>query len=75
MCLEARRLRLAGWVRNRRDGGVEAVALGDETALRHLAEWARHGPPGSQVDDMNVRAATDAEAADADQTFSQRSSV
>jgi len=75
MCKEARRLRLAGWVRNRGDGSVEAVAVGDEAALQHLAQWAEGGPPGSRVDGVQVSAATDAQAADVDQPFSQRIST
>ena len=38
MVCEARRLRLAGWVRNRADGSVEAVAVGAHGALDELAD-------------------------------------
>lgn len=71
---EARRLRLTGWVRNCPDGSVEAVAVGDQAALQHLAQWARRGPPGSRVDSVQISAATDAQAADVDDSFNQRSS-
>jgi acylphosphatase len=73
MCSEARRLRLTGWVRNCTDGSVEAVAVGDEAALQRLARWAQHGPPGSRVESVQVTAATDAQAADVDDPFNQRS--
>jgi acylphosphatase len=49
---EAERLKLAGWVRNRRDGSVEAVFKGDEDAVvRMLAECWR-GPRGAVVDNV-----------------------
>ena len=73
MCSEARRLRLTGWVRNCTDGSVEAVAVGDEAALQRLARWAKHGPPGSRVESVQVTAATDAQADDVDDPFNQRS--
>jgi acylphosphatase len=73
MCSEARRLRLTGWVRNCTDGSVEAVAVGDQVALQRLAQWARRGPPGSRVENVQVTAATDAQADDVDNPFSQRS--
>jgi len=75
MCKEARRLGLAGWVRNSSDGSVEAVAVGDEAALQRLAQWTRRGPPGASVDGVYVSNATDAQAVDADEPFNQRSSV
>jgi len=46
---EAARLGVTGWVRNRRDGSVEAVAQGPAQALDSLAAWARRGPPGAAV--------------------------
>jgi acylphosphatase len=51
---EARRLHVAGWVRNERDGSVVAEAEGDRSAVEALIAWARHGPPGARVTDVQV---------------------
>jgi acylphosphatase len=40
---EAERRGLEGWVRNRRDGSVEALAQGNDAAVAALTAWARHG--------------------------------
>ena len=72
MCDEARRLRLAGWVRNLNDGSVEAVAVGDDLALQRLVQWAGHGPGGARVDSVEVNTATAAQASDFDDPFGQR---
>ncbi len=49
---EARRLGLAGWVRNLPDGSVEAVAEGPRAALEQLAAWCHRGPPGAAVEQV-----------------------
>ena len=54
MAEEAERLRLTGWVRNRRDGTVEAVVDGDPDALETIVAWARQGPRGARVTDVEV---------------------
>jgi acylphosphatase len=54
---EAARLGLTGWVRNRRDGSVEALVQGDEAAVARLTEWARHGPTGAHVVELRVASA------------------
>jgi acylphosphatase len=46
---------LAGWVRNRRDGGVEAVVAGPSTVVAQLVEACRRGPPGARVDGVDER--------------------
>jgi len=51
---EAVRLELAGWVRNRRDGTVEAVVCGPAPAVEALVAWARQGPPSARVTKVDV---------------------
>ena len=51
---EAERLGLSGWVRNRSDGSVEALAQGAPQALEALAAWARRGPPAARVSAVHV---------------------
>jgi len=56
---EARRLGLRGWVRNRRDGSVEAIAAGPGNAVEALVRWAHRGPPSARVDALERAAADD----------------
>ena len=49
MAAEAGRLGLAGWVRNRRDGSVEAVVQGPAAAVEAMRRWAERGPPSARV--------------------------
>lgn len=48
------RLGLTGWVRNRSDGAVEALVVGDETAVGQMIEACRRGPPLARVDEIDV---------------------
>ena len=49
---EARARGLEGWVRNRRDGSVEATVQGNPEAIAAVIDWARQGPPGALVTDL-----------------------
>ena len=51
---EARARALSGWVRNRRDGSVEALIVGPESDVGALIAWARRGPPAARVADVAV---------------------
>jgi len=51
---EAARLGVNGWVRNRRDGSVEALVQGNAEAIAAITDWARRGPPGAQVASLTV---------------------
>ena len=50
----ARMLGLYGWVANRADGSVEAVAEGDDAAVAAFVRWCHHGPPAARVDHVEV---------------------
>jgi acylphosphatase len=51
---QARRLGLAGWVRNCANGSVELIAEGAKEQLEQFVMWCHHGPPGAVVTDVNV---------------------
>ncbi len=51
---QARRLAVAGWVRNRPDGSVEAWLEGAPDAVEALLAWMRRGPEGARVMDITV---------------------
>lgn len=59
----ARSLGVDGWVRNRRDGSVEAVLRGPPDRVEQLVAWSHQGPPGARVLQVERRAAQSAEAA------------
>ena len=46
---EAQRLGVTGWVRNRRDGSVEAVVCGSDVEIGSLVAWAHRGPAAARV--------------------------
>jgi acylphosphatase len=52
---QADRLGVAGWVRNRPDGTVEAVIEGTDGAVAALLEWCRRGPPAARVESVDPR--------------------
>ena len=54
MCIKAQELGLTGWVRNRQDGSLEAMAQGVETQINALIEWARRGPEKAYVQSMAI---------------------
>jgi len=62
---QAKALGLVGWVRNRRDGAVEALLNGDEKAMQAVIAWAHQGPPAASV----VHVAIEDAAAPADGDF------
>jgi acylphosphatase len=53
-CRQAIALNLKGWVRNNRDGSVEAVISGREEDVSLLVERIRLGSPNSRVDDVQI---------------------
>jgi len=51
---EARALGLAGWVRNRADGSVEAVFEGARDAVDRALAFCRRGPPAARVERIEI---------------------
>ncbi len=51
---QARALGLSGWVRNRRDGSVEAAVDGEAHAIEAITAWARRGPSAARVSNVAV---------------------
>jgi acylphosphatase len=51
---EARARDLEGWVRNRREGSVEALFAGPEDAVAEMLASCRRGPPMARVDAVQV---------------------
>ena len=56
---EARRRGLEGWVRNRRDGSVEAVFAGAENIVADMLAACRLGPSSARVDAVDASRASD----------------
>ena len=54
---EANRLGLRGWVRNRRDGSVEALFMGATETVHAMIELCRKGPWGARVEGIDQREA------------------
>ncbi|TCK27919.1 acylphosphatase [Ancylobacter aquaticus] len=54
---EAERRSLAGWVRNRRDGSVEALIFAPAPTLADFLATCRAGPAAADVTEVTVREA------------------
>ena len=61
-----------GWVRNRRDGYVEALAQGEPEAVERFVTWCRRGPPSARVVEV---ALFDAEVDTVLSTFEMRATA
>ena len=48
----ALRFGIVGWVRNRRDGSVEAHLQGNAEAIAAMIAWAHQGPPAAMVENV-----------------------
>jgi len=65
-------LELTGWVRNRRDGSVEALICGTPEAVEALTAWSRQGPPSARVERIIYTDTPAAECPEIAATFEQR---
>ena len=72
MAQQAQALGIKGWVRNRRDGSVEALASGSAAAVQALIAWAQRGPAMAQVEGVAV---TEVQGGEALAGFEQRETV
>ncbi len=63
MRIEAGRQGVTGWVRNHKDGSVEAIVQGTPAAVDWMVDWAHRGSQHARVDSVEV---TDAPAGDFD---------
>ena len=53
-CMEASRQGVRGWVKNLRDGRVEAVFEGDRASVEAMVRWCREGSPAARVDGVET---------------------
>lgn len=60
---EALRLGVRGWVRNRRDGSVEALVAGSSAQVQRFIDWAWTGPPAARVERVSASPAAPPEGA------------
>jgi acylphosphatase len=60
LAVEARALGLCGWVRNCRNGTVEAIVAGPARQVDAIVAWSRRGPPAAGVTAVDVDEATGA---------------
>jgi len=56
LCAQAATLGVTGWVRNRRDGSVEALVQGEAERVEQMIAWARRGPPAARVVEVRIEA-------------------
>lgn len=73
MARAAEGLGVRGWVRNRRDGTVEALVVGKAAAVDAMVDWARRGPQQARVERVELAEAI--EDAGAPEGFEQRGTV
>jgi acylphosphatase len=67
----ARQQGLRGWVRNRHDGSVEALLIGEDAAVAAVIEQCRRGPLQARVDRIDAALAQDDGSVD----FTERTTV
>lgn len=51
---QALQFNLSGWVRNKRDGTVEAIFMGAENNVQSMLDWLWQGSPSSRVDNIRI---------------------
>ena len=51
----AEELQITGWIRNSRNGDVEAMVSGNEISIKQFIEWCRKGPRKAVVEEVLVK--------------------
>ncbi len=54
-CQEANRLGIQGWVMNKANGQVEAVAIGEENLVDQFINWCKDGPVTAKVTRIEIQ--------------------
>jgi acylphosphatase len=47
-------LNLTGWIKNTKDGNVEAAATGNEEQLKEFMNWCKQGPEHAKVEEVII---------------------
>ncbi|MBM3905053.1 MAG: acylphosphatase [Thaumarchaeota archaeon] len=55
MKVTAKKNHATGWVRNLKDGRVEAVIEGEDLDVSNVVEWCHAGPANARVEDVEIR--------------------
>lgn len=55
MKVVATKNRVSGWVKNLKDGRVEAVMEGEDLNVSRVVEWCHAGPANARVEDVEIR--------------------
>jgi acylphosphatase len=50
----ADKLKITGWIKNTKDGNVEAIVTGDEAQLQQFINWCKTGPEKANVTDVII---------------------
>ena len=53
--IKAKQNEIFGWVKNLKDGRVEAILEGDEEKMNRIIEWAHGGPANARVEDVEIQ--------------------
>jgi len=51
---KAKELGVFGWVKNLSEGRVEAVFEGERATVEEMVKWAKSGPPGAIINDLDL---------------------
>lgn len=55
MKVSAKKNHVTGWVKNLKDGRVEAIIEGDDLNVSNMVEWCHAGPANARVEDIEIR--------------------